>query len=423
MSESTAGRPSDESPARRRIKIGSQRDPQSPVSEDATDNAAANSNDNSESGVGAPPTDSAPETASSAAKVAVASTDGSHAVNPPTNQTQAVHIDPETSDFDAFGDIALPTPDEIVIPGRDDVDEDLESALGMPGQDMERMLLGTAGGAELEPETRVNATVVKVHRDLAFFALPGQLEGVCSIRQFSEPPTVGSRMEVVVTGTSQEDGLYELAVPGAAVDVGDWSDLVEGVIVEAKITAHNTGGLECEVNHIRGFIPASQVSLYRVEDFSDYVGQRLQCVVTEANKVRRNLVLSHRAVLERERAAQREALMQTLHEGDVREGTVTNLKNFGAFVDLGGVEGLIHISQLSWDRIRHPKEVVEQGQPVRVRIEKIDPQTGKISLSYRDLTEHPWQSADAEFPVGAVVPRNRYADYGVRSICTPRAGY
>ena len=145
------------------------------------------------------------------------------------------------------------------------------------------------------------------------------------------------------------------------------------MVVEARVTGHNKGGLECEVNRLRGFIPASQISMYRVEDLAQFVDQKFACVITEANPEKRNLVLSRRAVLEREKAEAKEKLMAELEVGQVREATVRSLQSFGAFVDLGGVDGLIHISQLSWDRIKHASEVLEVGQKVKVKIQKIDP--------------------------------------------------
>jgi small subunit ribosomal protein S1 len=156
------------------------------------------------------------------------------------------------------------------------------------------------------------------------------------------------------------------------------------------------------VNQIRAFIPASQVALYRIEDFSDYINQKLLCVVTEASPHKRNLVLSRRAVLEREKEESRRALLEQIEEGQSREGIVRNIRDFGAFVDLGGVDGLIHVSQLSWDRVNHPSEVLEEGQRVKVRVEKIDRQTGKIGLSLRSLQEHPWEKVPQQFFVGAV---------------------
>ena len=285
-----------------------------------------------------------------------------------------------------------------------DLDAEIEAALG--GASIDDLMGGSQDKkTELALDSRLQATVIKTDRESVFFSMGDQYEGIAPHRQFKEMPDVGSTVEVIITGFSAADGLYEVAVPGSSVEVADWSDLQEGVAVEAKITGKNTGGLECEVNKIRGFIPISQISMYRVEanDLETYIDQKIQCIVTEANADRRNLVLSHRALMEREREAAKEQLMEELEVGQTREGVVRRLQDFGAFVDIGGVDGLIHVSQLSWDRIKHPSEVIEEGQKVKVRIEKIDPATGRIGLSYRDLLEDPWEDIDSRFPAGAIV--------------------
>jgi small subunit ribosomal protein S1 len=273
----------------------------------------------------------------------------------------------------------------------------------------------------VELDERRIARVIKHDREFIFVSLSPQQEGIISRRQFADPPAAGTMLEVIPTRYLPEDNLYEVIVPGGSIDVQDWSDLAEGIVVEARVTGHNKGGLECEVKHIRGFIPASQVSLFRTEDLESYVGQTLQCLVTEANPERRNLVLSHRAVLERAQEEARQKLLEELQVGQVREGIVRRLQKFGAFVDLGGVDGLIHVSQLSWDRVNHPSEVLEEGQRVRVRIEKIDPATGKIGLSYRDLLEDPWEHVESKFPVGGVLEAtiSKIMDFGAFAKLAP----
>ena len=287
----------------------------------------------------------------------------------------------------------------------DDLQKEIDEALA--GVSLDALMSGDASGPDRGPEPKIDeryrAAVVKIHREDIFFSLPGLYEGMASMRQFDEPPQVGEAMEVIVRRFNPEEGLYELTVPGKSVSVADWSDIEEGTIVEALVTGHNTGGLECEVNKIRAFIPISQVSLYRVEDLEQFKGEKFACVVTEANPERRNLVLSRRAALEREREATREKLLASLHVGKELEGVVRNIRDFGAFVDLGGVDGLVHISKLSWDRVNHPSDVLEEGQRIKVKIEKIDETTGKIGLSYRDTLEQPWQNAEQSFPIGAIV--------------------
>lgn len=278
---------------------------------------------------------------------------------------------------------------------------------------MESSTIG-APPTEIAPETRVTGKVAKIHREDVFVDLPGMSQGVVPLRQFETPPTEGEQLELVVAKFNAEEGLYELSRPHQAVEVGNWEDVQEGQIVDVTVTGSNKGGLECQIAGLRGFIPLGQLSIYRVEHPEDYVGQRLSCVVTEANRDRRNLVLSHRAVMEREREEKRDTLMAELAPGQLREGIVRSIKDFGAFVDLDGVDGLIHISQLSWDRVNHPSEVVEVGQKVKVRVEKIDKDTGKISLSYREVGENPWEKAASKYYVGARVKGavSRLMDFG-----------
>ncbi len=285
----------------------------------------------------------------------------------------------------------------------DDLEMEFIEALG--GQSLDEMIASGGGqvAAELEVESRHRGKVVSVHRDNVFLEIGGRQQGLLQLKNLAEPPEPGTVLDVMVSRFNAAEGLYELVLPGATIDVGDWSEVAEGMVVEARVTGHNKGGLECEVNRLRGFIPASQISMYRVEDLAQFVDQKFACVITEANPEKRNLVLSRRAMLEREKAEAKEKLMAELEVGQIREGVVRSLQAFGAFVDLGGVDGLIHISQLSWDRIKHASEVLQVGQTVKVKIQKIDPQTGKIGLAFRDMTESPWANAARDFPTRSTV--------------------
>ncbi len=267
----------------------------------------------------------------------------------------------------------------------------------------EALKTSTGIGNELEPDSRRTGRVAAVHEGEVFMDLGGRNQGVLSALQFAEAPTVGQMLEVVVRGVDAEDGLYRLSLPGGTIDVGDWSEIRAGELVEARITGHNKGGLECEVNKLRGFIPASQISTYRVEDLAQFVGEKMVCLITDANPEKRNLVLSRRAVLEREKAESREKLLTELAEGQVREGTVRSLRDFGAFIDLGGVDGLLHVSQLGWHRVKHPSEMLTVGQTIKVLVRKIDPESKKISLSFRDLSENPWSHVTTRYPQTSIV--------------------
>ena len=214
--------------------------------------------------------------------------------------------------------------------------------------------------------------MVAVRRDEVFVELGGREQGCLPLRQFDSRPSRATPSKWSCRNSIPTTASTNSRLPGRAVEVADWTDLDEGMLVEAQVTGHNTGGLECEVNHIRGFIPISQVALYRVEDLAQFVGQRITCIVTEANPMRRNLVLSRRAVLEREKEEARQKFFDSLAPGQVHEGVVRKIMDFGAFVDIGGVDGLLHVSQLAWGRVNHPSEVLAEGQTIRVKIEKID---------------------------------------------------
>lgn len=297
----------------------------------------------------------------------------------------------------------------------DDLEAELQAALGDTSLEDIARGEGVKRSAEgLEPDSRHRGQVLRIHGDNVFVSLGGRNEGVASLRSFSEPPPIGEMLDVIVAGQSREDGLYNLGIPGGAIVSGDWSDIREGSIVEARVSGANTGGLECVVGNVRGFIPGGQVSIFRVENLGEFVGQKLTCVVMEANERRGNLVLSRRAILEREKAEQKAKLLAELQPGDKRDGVVRKIMDFGAFVDIGGVDGLLHIGQLSWERIKHPSEVLAEGQKITVRVERIDPDTGKISLAYKNEADHPWKDIEQKFPTGSTQKGtvSRIAEFG-----------
>ena len=283
----------------------------------------------------------------------------------------------------------------------DDIDAEIAAALGGISMD-DVVAKSEASDTELELNTKVQGTVTKIFKDNVFIKLTGQAEGIAALHTFKTAPAEGETLTVTVRGRNKEDGLYELSIPGAKINVSDWDEIEEGAVVEAKVTGTNSGGLEAALGAIRGFIPASQISRYRVEDMEQFVDKKLQCVVVECKPDKRKLVLSHRAVLEREMEEKRKTLMEELEVGQIREGIVSKLMDFGAFVDLGGAEGLIHISKISWTRVRHPSEVMHEGERVKVKVDKIG-DDGKIGLSHRDTLEHPWQAAGNQFNEDDVV--------------------
>ncbi len=296
-----------------------------------------------------------------------------------------------------------------------DLELEFESAL--MDADLNGLMIGApslAVGCEIEDGSRHQGRIIKVHKDCVFISLGGSYEGVVPLLQFTDMPNVDDQIDCLVRSFNAEDGLYELALPGEATSVDDWTDIQEGIVVDATVESSNTGGLECKVGGIRGFIPMRQISEFRVEDLSGYIGKHLMCVVLEANPRRGNLVLSHRAILERERQEKRAERMANLEVGQTADGVVRKIMDFGAFIDIGGLDGLLHISQLSYERVKHPSEILKEGDTIQVRVEKIDPVSGKIGLSYRSLQEHPWTNVETQFPVGAMVKGtvSRIANFG-----------
>ncbi len=315
---------------------------------------------------------------------------------------------------------STPLAQKIAVPSvriRDNAEEQMALDAELEGADLDGLMIGDRMlrvGRSLEDGSRHQGKVIKVHNANVFISLGGPDEGVVPLLQFESTPVEGQPVDCLVRAFNLEEGLYDLAIPGETVAVNDWDDLIEGSAVEAKIESANTGGVECLVGNVRGFIPISQLSEFRVETAADYIGQKLVCIITEVNQRRGNLVLSHRAVLEREKAAKRKERLAALEVGEACEGIVRKVMDFGAFVDIGGLDGMIHISQLSWDKIKHPSEVVKEGDKIQVRVEKIDAETGKIGLSYRSLQENPWTDVDAKFPIGTVVSGTvtRLANFG-----------
>ncbi|MFM7108717.1 MAG: 30S ribosomal protein S1 [Planctomycetaceae bacterium] len=302
----------------------------------------------------------------------------------------------------------------------DELAAEFDAALA--GVEVDDLLEAAATGrleTPLEPGTKVTGTVLSVAPDTAFIDLGGRRQGALKLAALVtaglDLPAVGTPIEVTVGGRDEEDNLYEVALAHHAVAIEDWSQIQAGMIVAAKVTAANKGGLECEVAGLRGFMPASLVSVWRVENLEEMVGQTLDSLVTEIVPAARRLVLSRRAVIEKQAADAKAKLLETLEPGTELDGVVRSVRDFGAFVDIGnGVEGLVHVSELSWDRVANPADVLQPGQKVRVIVKRIDRQTGKIGLSARDMVESPWRRAAVKYHAGATVRGvvSRIAQFG-----------
>lgn len=255
-------------------------------------------------------------------------------------------------------------------------------------------------------------TVVSVGPTDIFIEFGPKELGVLDRAQFKDKdgaeadlPVVGTQLEVVVQRYEAAESLYICARPGS-VQKAEWELLEPGQVIEARVTGVNKGGLELEIAGHRAFMPAGQVDLDHVKDLSVFVGEKLECQVQRVDRRGKgNIVLSRREILQTRRAEAAEKLREALHEGQTVEGTVRKIMDFGAFVDIGGVDGLIHISDLSHDRVNHgAKNVarhVSEGQKVTVQILSLDWDANRISLGLKQLQADPFEAAASEVIEGA----------------------
>jgi len=248
----------------------------------------------------------------------------------------------------------------------------------------------------------VAGKVVGMSGEDIFIDLGGKAQGVLSREEMGEDEKieVGMILKVSKVGYDKKDNLVIVSRKTAQQQIMR-RDLKVGALVEARVIGSNKGGLEMDVRGLKGFMPASQIALERIEEFDSLLGQRLICEVLEVERGDRNLVLSRRNVLVKERQDRQKQLWEELEKGQARRGVVRSLREYGAFVDLGGVEGLLHVSELSWARVKHPKEILQEGQEIEVLVIEADKEKRRISLSLKQAGGDPWSTVEQRYPVGS----------------------
>jgi small subunit ribosomal protein S1 len=258
----------------------------------------------------------------------------------------------------------------------------------------------------------VDGTVVRVDPDEVLVDIGAKSEGVISNRELSargEAPVVlnpGDQVKVYVVQPENEDGNVVLSLRKARAE-GIWQAVAqkesEGEILDAEVREQNKGGLIVNIMGLRGFLPSSQVARQFSGNLMELVGTKIPVKILEVNRKRNRLIVSQRAAQDEDRARQREELFEKLQIGDVVSGKVSGLTSYGAFVNLGGADGLIHISELSWDRINNVSDMLNVGDEVRVKVIKLDPELSRISLSLRQMSDDPWDTIEDRFPAGKAV--------------------
>jgi small subunit ribosomal protein S1 len=295
-------------------------------------------------------------------------------------------------------------PTEVVVTGRPELSDEIAN-------DFEAAIEATV--LQFKEGDIVKGFVVGVDAEGAMVDVGYKSEGLIPGRELSirnnvdprEQVSVGEEVEAVVLDMEDDEGrmilskkraMYERAW-GRIQEIADQEGTVEGTVIEVV-----KGGLIVDIG-LRGFLPASLVDMRRVRDLDPYIGESITAKVIELDRARNNVVLSRRAYLEEALAEERTEFMDNLHEGEIREGTVSSVVNFGAFVDLGGMDGLVHVSELSWQHVNHPSELVKVGDKVQVKVLEVDRDRERISLSIRQTSQDPWEVFASEHEVGDVV--------------------
>jgi len=288
-------------------------------------------------------------------------------------------------------------------------DEEKDTAIGtLAPEEMDWM-----GGADVTANQIVEGRVLRIDDDFILVDVGYKSEGIIPRNEWEEGdelPAVGDTLRVLVedledvTPQQQEDRGMIVLSKRKAEKIEKWMKVMEtvkeGDVVTGTVTRKIKGGLLVDIG-VNVFLPASQVDIRRPHDIGEYIGKPIKCLVLKIDEARRNIVVSRRSLIENERAQKKADLLKTLEVGQLRKGIVKNIADFGAFVDLGGIDGLLHITDMSWGRIAHPSEMVKIDDEIEVKILHIDYEKEKIALGLKQKSASPWDNVPAKYPVGS----------------------
>lgn len=272
----------------------------------------------------------------------------------------------------------------------------------------------------------VSGKVVAILENDVLIDLNYKSDGLVPLSEFRDTPglSVGHTVEVYVENPEDKNGRLVLSRRKAKL-LRAWDNIVkayeEGIVVTGHVTSKTKGGLIVDVNGLETFLPGSQIDIKPITDYDIYVGKTMDFKVVKINESIKNAVVSHKALIESDLEAQRSEIISRLEKGQVLEGTVKNITDFGAFLDLGGVDGLLYITDISWGRIKHPSDVLYNGQKLNVVVVDFNDDKKRISLSLKQLTSHPWDVLADDIQVGSVVEGKivNIEDYGAFLEITP----
>lgn len=270
--------------------------------------------------------------------------------------------------------------------------------------EMERLYTGTL--SEITEDEIVKGRIVSISNKDVTIDVGFKSEGIVSLLEFRDEDAIKVGDEVEVYLESIEDKMGQLILSKKKADVlRIWDKIYDSIendtIINGKIINRVKGGMTVSLSGVEAFLPGSQIDVKPVRDFDALVGRTMDFRVVKINPVTQNIVVSHKVILEEEYAARREEMLANIKIGMVLEGTVKNITDFGIFVDLGGLDGLVHITDITWGRINHPSEVVELDQPIKVVVVGFDENTKRVSLGMKQLESHPWENIEIKYPVGS----------------------
>jgi small subunit ribosomal protein S1 len=273
------------------------------------------------------------------------------------------------------------------------------------------------GGFELKRNDVVEGTIVQVNPDSVVVDVGYKSEGVIPLKEFADESgainvNVGDVYDVLFGGGESDSGLIVLSKEKADRQK-IWNSLEEGAVVEGRIVSRIKGGLSVDIG-VTAFLPGSQVDLRPVRNLDKVIGESFDFKIIKLNKRRGNIVLSRRVLLEAEREGQRNETLETLAEDQVVDGVVKNLTDYGAFIDLGGIDGLLHITDMSWGRVKHPSDILAVGDKIKVKVLKFDREKERVSLGLKQITPDPWLDVASKYPIETKVTGKvvSLTDYG-----------
>ncbi|HEX5136838.1 MAG TPA: 30S ribosomal protein S1 [Planctomycetota bacterium] len=281
----------------------------------------------------------------------------------------------------------------------------IEAFADLPAQDVERQYEDSV--REFEPETILKGKVLNVVNQEVIIDIGYKSEGVIPLHEFGEHADVdvGDEIEVLLDEIDEQTGMIRLS-KRKADRIRAWNEILkthkEGDVVRGVVQRKIKGGLLVDVG-VPVFLPASQVSLRRTADISEYIGKEIEARIIKIDEQRMNIVVSRRKLVEEQREAAKKKLLEEIQEGEIRHGVVKNIADFGAFVDLGGIDGLLHITDMSWTRINHPSEAVSIDQEIEVMVLRVDRDKERIALGLKQRLPSPWDELELKYPVGSKV--------------------